>query len=188
MEKEYSELNKELSALNLDYDVLQLEVREEYVSTILKYFAMLKWELVSNNENARFFDIRLLSFRRKHFIENKVQLQRLEGELEEVIDLIETKRIRKHLPYLLSLFILGFLLIVSLTFGSLFHCNVFNLDNYVLFETSFFVISGMLSIAISINSYVLNKSSEKYFKYIMSKYDKKINELEAKITEAVTTL
>lgn len=84
---------------NIDYtnlDKLDIYAQKDKANKIIECYQSFSWQLVSNNENEKYENIRDLSFIRPHKIKNKDYLQYNQIEMENILNEIGKLEKKKH--------------------------------------------------------------------------------------------
>ncbi len=124
-----------------NYDSLKLFVKKEKAKDIIDKYQLLKWQLVTQNENDRYEDIVDLEFTRPHKIANKDKLQLLQVYLEEELNSFAKVESKKHSKSTIAGLIVGLFGLALMTLGVLINFGYSTVTSFV-FSLIFFIIGS----------------------------------------------
>lgn len=100
-----------------NYDYLTISIKTAQLNSILECYRALGWQVFKSEDDRQYYDMKYISMRRPHKIENKDRLQLLQVRMETGVNQISAIYAKKHLKSGILFSVLTALGLALLAFG-----------------------------------------------------------------------
>lgn len=162
------------------YDYLSVSLKSEYSEEIMKCYLALGWKDVHMEEDKDYADMKYVLFSRPHDTPNKDRLQYVQVRMENILNSISERSIKRHakstaLAVLLGIF--GLLFVAAgLSIALILSALAYKIYGYICVGIGAIMLLGLI--------YPLTKLRKKENEKLKSTYERNFSEFEKFVKEA----